>query len=252
MGRFMPILRKCSALVNRDDGSGVIVQRIVGNDPEVLTPLNWIFNNLSQEANVSQTPKLLDAIEFYGWEIVREIVLVVMLHQYHREVEKTCKINCEILDERALEVLTASVELGASGVAGIFANVGAGAIAVHDRLHNAALPPNYLYNPSDHLALERSIFGFDHATLGSYMLSEVDFPSLVCDEVFEHTTIGHPIWVAEQLSLIISQSGSGQEQGAEHPIWQTLGLSPARLSRLQRNIKDAANLPTMAFSADAA
>jgi hypothetical protein len=247
INRILPTLRKCAALVNRDDGSGVIVQRIIGSDPRILTPLQWIFGSMWLSEELPDPPKLPEAIELFGWQIVREIALVVLLHELHCEACAKTTVRPEALDSRALGVLTGAVGLGGGSIAALFANVGDCELACRDALQKNPTGLHLIRDPDERSAAERAAYGFDHGVLGSYILSSVDFPLSICDEVFEHTIPGKPIWVAEQLADDVL-AGAAQDRSPESAIWRGLNMSDSRSKRLQTSIRASLDLPYLAFS----
>jgi hypothetical protein len=244
---MLPVLRKCAALINRDQGSGVIVQRIIGSDPQILTHLGWIFSSIWLDKDIKVAPRLPEVIELFGWPIVREIALVILLHEFHTEAAYKIAMRAEDLDRRALAILAGTSELGGSSFAGLFANIGEVAIGIHDVSHGSQLKKQFFTTSDERVNAERGAFGFDHAVLGSFMLSAVDFPVDVCDEVFEHTTVGTPIWIAEHLADDLGQGLHPERAGIAHPIWEKLGFSGGRLERLRASIESSGNLPYLAF-----
>jgi hypothetical protein len=252
MGKVLPILRKCACLINRDDGAGVIVKRIIGSDPTILAHLSWIFQSMRLETEAKLPLSLPEAIEAFGWPIVREVALVVLLHEIHDDFATRLGLLAHDLDRRALGVLTAGAELGANGHAALFANLGEIGLALHDTLHGTNLDKLSALSSEDTVFAERQNYGFDHGVLGAYMLNEVDFPTEVCEEVFSHTVVGSPIWIAEQLCSDLGMGGRGERTNLALPLSRRLGYSDRRLARLKVSIQSAGELPYLAFNGPSA
>jgi hypothetical protein len=221
---------------------------VIGTDPRILGHLESIFTSMWLFDELKGPPKLSDAIDLFGWQLVREIVLVVFLHEVHVEASLKTGVPPEDMDRRALAVLTGAVELKASNVAALLANVGEAALALYDASQYKPTRYYQIKDPTERLASEKATFGFDHGVLASYMLSEVDFPPEICDEIFEHTTIGTPIWIAEQLADDVANLPDARLPGSDNPLWQRLGFPPTRLARLRKSIRASGELPYLVFA----
>ena len=196
------------------------------------------------EAEAS-TPTLLDAIELFGWPIVREVACVVLLHTVHEELGHPARLRPVDLDRQAVAVITAASEFGGSAMAALLANVGvAGMFAIGGDRFDRRL---YVGNTEHRTEYERSVFGFDHGNLSAAMLSEADMPEEVCLEVFDHTAVGTSIWIAEHVAAELGLSGGIPMNSEDVQIesFTRQRFSASKMARLRRSVISAASLADM-------
>ncbi|HWD41383.1 MAG TPA: HDOD domain-containing protein [Fimbriimonas sp.] len=242
-------LRKISALIHREDAVGVIAQRIIASDGRVVDAVNRILSAmwLSQDG---RTPKLDEAIDVFGWEVVREVAIVAMVHQVNAELAPRAGIGPLDADRLAIAVLTGAAELGASPYAALLANIGSAGLAFLGEERYGQMRRVPVRTSEDIVEAERITFGFDHGVLAAFMLYETDFPDRVCCEVFDHNMPSSPIWLAEQLAR---EAGidAGVPVSANPLARETLlanDYTEGRIERIQKSMLAAAELPHVVFA----
>jgi hypothetical protein len=191
-----------------------------------------------------------DAIEFFGWEIVREVICFAMLHQIHAEVGPKAFLNPTELDMNSLGILTAASFLGADPFAAMLCNIGVVGLATFGGIKYAALRKALMDEPDQLLLAETAEFGFDHAYLGAAMLTEADVPQSVASAVLRHPDPETTLWLAEQLAI---EAGAGCGMGLAKPDIRAMAvagsrLSAVRLERILRAVKEASDLPKQVFA----
>lgn len=247
LARAYPFLRKMAALIHRDDAPGVIAQRIIGSDADTVRMISRIIDSMWLDPTIK--PSLAAGFDLFGWPVIREIAVAVMLHQVHEELAAESEINPHDLDRLALAVSTGGVEVGVDVFAAMLSNVGiAGLVAIggekYANLRRSAM------NPAELPAMERNTFGFSHAALGAGMLCEADLPERICRGVLEHSTPSSPIWICEEIA---GQAGLHLESSATaNPLpgdaLERLNLSERRVLRIKEAMAAAADLPGIHFA----
>jgi len=128
--------------------------------------------------------------------MVREISLVVLLHDIHCEAaQRLATPEASIGEARRAQRGNRSRRVLPRC---LFANIGELVMLAHEEMHGrcgvrtSSTPKTWCG--------EHDAFGFDHGALGAAMLSEVDFPSEVWSEIHLHPAVGSRIWTAEHLA----------------------------------------------------
>ena|GEM_PF-4568450 len=245
-------LRKISALIGRDTPAGVIVQRIIGSDTQLNETIGWILSSMWQNDIGDSDPKALVAqgMEFFGWEIVREVICFAMLHQVHAELGPKAFLSPVDLDTNCLAVLTAGSFLGADPYGALLCNVGVAGLCGIGGIKYAEMRKALADQPDQLLIAESTEFGFDHGYLGAAMLKDADIPASTVTAVLRHPDPGTILWLAEQLA---NEAGAGCGVGPAKPDLRAMAVAGSRLStrkvqRIVRSVREASELPRHVFA----
>lgn len=245
-------LRKISALIGRDTPAGVIVQRIVGSDTQLNETISWILGSMWQleGGGLDFKTRLSSAIEFFGWDIVREVICFAMLHQVHAELGPKAFASSADLDAFCLGTLTAGAFVGADPFSAMLCNVGVAGLCGIGGLKYAEMRQSLGDAPEQLLDAETAEFGFDHAYLGAAMLMEADISQSIVKNVLRHPDSGTVLWLAEQLS---TEAGVGGGLGLAKPDLRAMAVAGSRLGakkieRILRAVKEASDLPRHVFA----